>query len=914
MGQVELKLPERRQQDRAGKDEAQSSGGGEWKAAYDQSRGQAYYYHTITKEVRWEANPGNIAESNNKKESTQRSFASPKTQTKPMDAPSPVSSGLKQRRTPRQKQQHGSRNIFSPRNNVSGQVETVLAQVLHHDNEGRATLLSKYTGREDEMLQALEELRSEGKGKDNTCSVVDVTDKMMRIKSRRSTGAVNNNNNNVRNSGGPLMFSPYRQTNGKAGTPTPRKRTSPTVVKSKLNSPSIGIARTFTADSEDSLERGSPNKANTTNSPRRSRGSSSRKRERIIVWSVLALVVVLVCAIAVTMRSRSSSDGDGNGRTFHVNSVTAADNYGFVATTSDPTAAPTATPTSPAPSPSPTIAPTQSPTQSPTGPTQSPTPRPTYLDNYEHVVSRVDSQACPPRADSLPMLMAVTNREVTLGCHSFEQYLSPRYETVFILNEDFVNMWEIDKLVQSATCDQTLGAHILMLDNTGGELLGRRLAVDFLEREEMRNHRKLEFLNQMNCDVHPLPEAHVMHMDLDRMMEKMIRDFYLARAQREPHRYPEIPQAPMPLADNLPESKKNREINKYEILAMGPLLFEDFPTMTELPLETHGHDVCEWGSNGGIYSRPWNYGSWPWLCDVHSFTENHSLLFDVDKLLRPGVRRHFLEIPREHGLDGFASDTRTTPRIALQHELTILVNRDVYAHQNFAHGPNALDGYQAGDLDMVKIHNFLTVSKNRSPKPVYDVWNGLNNFVIPEPYIGGTAIDFVRGHSDGGVWMPQNVYNMPLQNCAKCRMMVDSFFGLLGYEVLREDGNNLHYCLKGVYPSNIYIFSTKDPRYRTPNDSWEFMRLSDGSRFIALGKVKTNDMREMRPDERTVIVQKNARITRLFEPSEMNDRDYITSRGRYKRDKARREICGAPDQDRKTACGYLESENFVYPY
>ena len=111
--------------------------------------------------------------------------------------------------------------------------------------------------------------------------------------------------------------------------------------------------------------------------------------------------------------------------------------------------------------------------------------------------------------------MGRTNREVTLGCHSFEQYLSPRYETVFILNEDFVNIWGIDKLVQSTTCDQTLGAHVLMLDNTGGELLGRRLAVDFLEKEESRNHRKLEFLNQMNCDVHPLPNAHVMHMNLD---------------------------------------------------------------------------------------------------------------------------------------------------------------------------------------------------------------------------------------------------------------------------------------------------------------------------------------------------------------------------------------------------------------
>ena len=265
-------------------------------------------------------------------------------------------------------------------------------------------------------------------------------------------------------------------------------------------------------------------------------------------------------------------------------------------------------------------------------------------------------------------------------------------------------------------------------------------------------------------------------------------------------------------------------------------------------------------------------------------------------------------------MDGFASDTRTTPRIALQHELTILVNRDVYAHQNFAHGPHALDGYQANDLDMVKIHNFVTVSKNRSPKPVYDAWNGLNSHIISEPYIGGTALNFIRGHSDGGVWMPTNIYHRPLNHCIQCRLMVDSFFGLLGYEMLEEDANNLHYCLKGVYPSNIYVSATSDPRYRTPNDSWEFLRLNDGSRFVALGSVETDDMREMQPEQRTIVVPKTATIVGMYGPSEINSKKYITSRGRYKRDKARREICGAPDQDRDTACGYLEPDDFIYPY
>ena len=150
---------------------------------------------------------------------------------------------------------------------------------------------------------------------------------------------------------------------------------------------------------------------------------------------------------------------------------------------------------------SPTVLPTASPTSSPTAPTQQPTPKPTYLDNYEHVVERVDSVwECPQRTDELPVLMAVTNREVVLGCHSFEQYLSPKYETVFILNEDFAKLWEVGELVRTVTCDTSLRSTLLMLDNNGGELLGRRLAVDFMEREVLP-HRHLYFLNQMNWYV-----------------------------------------------------------------------------------------------------------------------------------------------------------------------------------------------------------------------------------------------------------------------------------------------------------------------------------------------------------------------------------------------------------------------------
>lgn len=308
------------------------------------------------------------------------------------------------------------------------------------------------------------------------------------------------------------------------------------------------------------------------------------------------------------------------------------------------------------------------------------------------------------------------------------------------------------------------------------------------------------------------------------------------------------------------------------------------------------------------------------VCYNHSFTLPviNRLQFDLEKLMRPAVRHHYLETPRTLGLDGFASDTRTTPRIAAQHELTIVVNRDVYAHQNFGHGPSALNGYEVKDLDLARVHNWVTISTNRSPGPVYDTWNGFNSEIIPEPYIGGTVIDFIRGHfKSNGVWLPENIYHQPLDRCMNCRLTVDSFFRLFGYEVLREDGQNLSYCLTGYYPANIYVMVSDELGYRTPDDSLEFLRIQSSygiRRYIALGSVKSQDMKEMTPEQRTILVPKAATIIEMNGPSEIKKREYIASRGRFKRDKANRDICGAPDQDRDMACGYLESSEFRYPY
>ena len=134
---------------------------------------------------------------------------------------------------------------------------------------------------------------------------------------------------------------------------------------------------------------------------------------------------------------------------------------------------------------------------------------------YEHVIERVDSNdSCNPPSDALPVIVAVTNREALVGCHSFHQHLNPKWRTVFVLNGDVAKKFGIDEMVKSASCKDTLGATLLMLDNFGGEVLGRRVALEYT-REELLPWTSIEFLHQNNCDVHPIPKKHRYHQSME---------------------------------------------------------------------------------------------------------------------------------------------------------------------------------------------------------------------------------------------------------------------------------------------------------------------------------------------------------------------------------------------------------------
>lgn len=59
----------------------------------------------------------------------------------------------------------------------------------------------------------------------------------------------------------------------------------------------------------------------------------------------------------------------------------------------------------------------------------------------------VPAEGSGAMADPLPMAAVVHHRESLMGCHSFEQFLSPRWETLLVFEDTFAHTWRLDRFV-----------------------------------------------------------------------------------------------------------------------------------------------------------------------------------------------------------------------------------------------------------------------------------------------------------------------------------------------------------------------------------------------------------------------------------------------------------------------------------
>lgn len=531
-----------------------------------------------------------------------------------------------------------------------------------------------------------------------------------------------------------------------------------------------------------------------------------------------------------------------------------------------------------------------------------------------HVVDRVDSQArCSPPKRHDPdtaVLLAVTTREIFIGCRSFEEYLSPDFRTVFILNEAVADEWDLDNLVRDAPCSKSLGATLLTLNNYGGEIAGRKLALDFVEDEAP----KTQFLMQMNCDVHALPRGHKYHRSVRESVTKAAEDFHLARSQREPRKYDADDVPKFNLVDNL---KDDDPLLDDPIFGMSFILLEDFDNDRDLTSHFHGVDGCKWVKDGGRDDRPdRQFGDNPWLCTGERW-ENHALMFDMDKL--EDVRDFYVDTPYEDGLQSFPSDTRFGPRFSREYGMTMVTNRDVYFHQDFAQeGSDTLDKYDSRvDRDTIRVLSWAALGETRGPSMPYRAYNAYEDIDLP-PYIGGTGIKFAARHvlTKRSPWIPRDLEGMEINDDRLARIMLDGMMSLFGYERFDEsDDDYVKYRIAGVYPGNNYVIASEDRI--DCRDCWEFMRIKvkksgEIIRLVAVAEVTMREIRYMDPSDRIIELPAKASIDEFMGPSEIEGKDTIHEKGVHRRGGST--PCGAPDQKVKRACGYRDSPRFDKSY
>lgn len=545
----------------------------------------------------------------------------------------------------------------------------------------------------------------------------------------------------------------------------------------------------------------------------------------------------------------------------------------------------------------------------------------------EHVVERVDSVAsCPTPDDYDPdtsVMLAVTNREIYIACHSWEEKFHPRFRTVIIVEERVADEWGLDELVRDVPCSLSLGATLMKLDNFGGELQGRKLALDLIEEERPET----QFLMQCNCDIHAIPEWHNYYRPLGESVLKSARDFHLTRVQREPDNYSTNEEIPKLNELNFVQNVKDSVCWHRPILGMSFILVEDFADKDDLVTKFHGVDGCRWQKKLGPLARPDDYPErFPWLCSGNKW-ENHALMFDVQKLRT--IRDVYIDKPVSMGVQTYPSDTKFGPRFAKAYGMCMVTHRDVHYHQDFAiehpmTGEHTLDKYDDHvDKDTIRVLSLSSLCQTRNPVNPYYIFQAYNMIGLP-PFIGGCGLRFYSRHvqSMESPWIPRDVVGKSLATDPLAVTLLSGKMEVFGWEPFYEGCPPVTLCYRivGVLPGATYIFATEEEM--DCSDCWEFMQIGTGTpgsddgdtiRLTAVADVTMEEIRKMHPLERTLQIPSDGYIKNFAGPSEIKGKNHITNKGVH-RSGSSSAVCGAPDQDEDRACGYLDSPEFDIPY
>ena len=459
---------------------------------------------------------------------------------------------------------------------------------------------------------------------------------------------------------------------------------------------------------------------------------------------------------------------------------------------------------------------------------------------YDDIVGQVHNWITPATRATKghQILMVVSHREFLFGCHSFEEYISPLFHTLFILPEDIARELQVDQLVQKATAATSAGVHLFYSDGYAGNTMalhvGEQFAA-FLDASILDD--PLDYLVVAMCDVHQLPHNHTLFQSTESMILQMAKDFDTSKASRYrgealESNYDEHGNTPLSSEDlqlQMPKSQMG-------ILAMNTILWEQVPDLESVKV-FHGLDVGNWFKNQVPKPQSLVDRDLPWMWDVSQFVEGHLVMFD------PKTLRKLRQLAPDFisGRKNSVEEQLILPAVANHFNMTIIRNNELAFHLDINtenQDPSRIN------LDWLKAKTFELIGIASAPR--FDFFSsvigfketGLTTYSMVFPWKASMCTRFDK------CWLPHNgaIAGIPITDEGML-MIVQGILGYFGYlpvvghedehHPTRNSTTTLLYELDGGFPGSRVL--RLSPGVADNDDKWTRLltmrRQKDGQRW-----------------------------------------------------------------------------------
>lgn len=423
---------------------------------------------------------------------------------------------------------------------------------------------------------------------------------------------------------------------------------------------------------------------------------------------------------------------------------------------------------------------------------------PTFLPyeamfNYsQYLVKDVHSpNAKNTLTEDLFTVLVVCSRETIIGCHSFEEFLSPNFVTFFVFDRWTADpFYNLSAFVQAQDDSTTMGAHLYVTDEYYGELLARKIAYDFVLQNNWQ--AKVKTLTSINCDMHPIPTAHKFYKNTTTIIRSLYDTLVLETSLRQ-------------VSKTLVENTVKRI--SWPVFAIGPVILETIPYMDSVCKGiVHGNDISGYETTRNC-TRPTSLPSTsPWIFDALTWPEGHFLTFNFSLLMKFNSS-YF-------SMTSFLAEERIIPDWMTRNGITLLRYQDVFVHFHLAPVASDLSKpyYAKIPMNDMLLRNYEMCAVGRTPWRInttfFELRNRPVNVTLGKILGAGFNANRIKKH-----WIPTNVNMSSLDSELGARFWQAQMMSAGYYEDLSYSNTSVRrYRMFRVFPTNYRL--TKNIGYQ----------------------------------------------------------------------------------------------------